>query len=41
MRRIEVVTDLNTVGMKGRSEPVGGAGAELIEDKSEGLEDRV
>jgi hypothetical protein len=38
---MELMTDLNTVGMKGRSEPVRGAGAELIEDESEGSEGRV
>ena len=39
-RGMEAVTDLNTVEMKGRSEPVIGAGAELIV-KSEGFENRV
>jgi hypothetical protein len=41
MRRIKLVTDLNAVGIKGGSEPVGSAAAELVEIELDGIGDEV
>lgn len=39
--RVKLVTDLNTVEMKGRSKLARGAAAELIESESEGIGHQV